>query len=1195
MNLFLFRLFGFIAFALALCVSSSVQAQGEAASEVVGYIQAKAEPGKWVNLSPIFFPPVSASGLVSAVSKAPALPAVRVGWNQARFPLPDPYTSFLWPKKGGMEGRPLAAQLTSQMLWTDLWPYQPLDGSAIGVYPLKVGEQILLTPYFLIDEVAGSAQTWESNTTFAFKNIEAAVSVDSSGNPQWQSGSATGPALVIDDALGPYWIKRPASSVGSAAFVFVGTYAAGIVDREFIIRPKETTVLFRPDGQKSQPLFAPNTASLYLKPAPAAAIPLLGGATADLADKVILFNRETGLEESYYYLTGSRSWFRVSVDRPAVALTEAERLNSLLPAGAGIKIQRPGTTTGIVNLAFPSNVVGAVPTLAIPVTSTDKDYLPDGWELKHFPTLTPLATLATADPDLDGFTNAAEYLLGGNPSLFDHPGLLEVQPQATEGVVRSVLLSFLAVQGCRYRLETRAANEVSWTVLLSDIRGSGQLAQYQHSLITPDDCARFYRVVGMAPLDSDYDGLLDHEEWLLGTNTTNTDTDGDGVSDGTEMKPGLNRNPLDYWDKAVFSFAVSGDRQVGAPEDWLRESIQVKVTRKVGATVVALPPNLRVNFILTRGTASFAETASSEQTHASLSVRADSTGLAQAFVKLGSLDSALVDDPLTGHILRPIQGIVSVRVDSDPQNKVLYNESFTLYPSEDLIPPAGLLAWLKADAGITQDNTGAITRWTGNGEFGAGVMPNYPSPKVVQDPTGQPWLKFTGTEALLLDPFPAGSFTVVTATKTTRVRTASPVSTSTVGMTAGVTGQNYLLSGALDASIQGLPEPYDANSYRSYGLSLGAANVGLFDLGFNPAVRSPSLIPSVAAVGSTGLLLSLISPTDSGPLLRVAGKKTVAMTGPLGTAPVYPPRFIGGRAGSAIGTGMFAGDLSDVMIFATRSENVEGEEPVTYPGALSELEVEWAEDVLVSRHTYFSAGYKLKIALIDRDNDRLPDWWERAFLGNLNGKATDDLDKDKLTNLQELTYGTHPRMADTDSDGWSDSVEIAKKTNPTSWDTDNDLLSDPEDTLPNDPTNGRSDLDKQGFADGWDKLISQYNIGTDSDGDGLSDLFEVGWLNTRPDVATPIDSDLDGIPDPWEEAMFGSLDVADSESHSNDEDEISDRDEFLLGLNPHLNDLNTVSGGLKTEAILMDDQGRLRQAGDQIWGYDAEGNLILKN
>ena len=115
--------------------------------------------------------------------------------------------------------------------------------------------------------------------------------------------------------------------------------------------------------------------------------------------------------------------------------------------------------------------------------------------------------------------------------------------------------------------------------------------------------------------------------------------------------------------------------------------------------------------------------------------------------------------------------------------------------------------------------------------------------------------------------------------------------------------------------------------------------------------------------------------------------------------------------------------------------------------------------------------FAARTSVADSDNDGMDDAWER-----LNGlivgtnDASGDADGDGLTNLQEFTDKTEPKLADSDGDGLNDGAEVnTHQTNPL-----------------------RADTDADGLSDGVEINTHRTNpLVKDTDGDGFSDVQEV--------------------------------------------------------------------------------------------------------
>ncbi len=206
----------------------------------------------------------------------------------------------------------------------------------------------------------------------------------------------------------------------------------------------------------------------------------------------------------------------------------------------------------------------------------------------------------------------------------------------------------------------------------------------------------------------------------------------------------------------------------------------------------------------------------------------------------------------------------------------------------------------------------------------------------------------------------------------------------------------------------------------------------------------------------------------------------------------------------------------------------------------------------------------------DTDGDGLDDGWETKYADDANGadgKALNPLDSsdgqsdndgDGLSNTVEYAQTwsdemgvlqankTNPRKKDTDGDGSTDKVEVLglyqaatpTGSNPNEKDTDGDGLNDGvEDknhnglTDPGESSPRKKDSDGDGLSDAqedknangtWDKVQNETGAANpDSDGDGLNDGVEVNFFGTNPLL---IDTDGDGLLDGLETGKKGDSD-----------------------------------------------------------------------
>src|SRR5207248_2748219 len=110
----------------------------------------------------------------------------------------------------------------------------------------------------------------------------------------------------------------------------------------------------------------------------------------------------------------------------------------------------------------------------------------------------------------------------------------------------------------------------------------------------------------------------------------------------------------------------------------------------------------------------------------------------------------------------------------------------------------------------------------------------------------------------------------------------------------------------------------------------------------------------------------------------------------------------------------------------------------------------------------------------------------------------DDVDRDGLSNLEEVQLGTDPTKPDTDFDGLNDGEEVVRGTNPFNPDTDGDGFPDGIEVEA-----GTNPLDPNSRPTFFNQLPPREAVGVtfaalntvspeqDSDHDGFSDLVEI--------------------------------------------------------------------------------------------------------
>lgn len=185
----------------------------------------------------------------------------------------------------------------------------------------------------------------------------------------------------------------------------------------------------------------------------------------------------------------------------------------------------------------------------------------------------------------------------------------------------------------------------------------------------------------------------------------------------------------------------------------------------------------------------------------------------------------------------------------------------------------------------------------------------------------------------------------------------------------------------------------------------------------------------------------------------------------------------------------------------------------------------------------------------DTDTDGLPDAWEDAngldkTIATGNDGPDGDPDGDTFTNLAEFTAGSHPNNVlstpdDKDADGLADAWETSNFGNLNqagSGDPDGDLAdNEREETADTDPQNRfiYPDTDADTLCDGWEihffratpeeseaAILAKWDGDGDPDNDTFSNFVEHEAGTDPTSAASTPDSDGDGLTDAWEVQYF---------------------------------------------------------------------------
>ncbi len=218
-----------------------------------------------------------------------------------------------------------------------------------------------------------------------------------------------------------------------------------------------------------------------------------------------------------------------------------------------------------------------------------------------------------------------------------------------------------------------------------------------------------------------------------------------------------------------------------------------------------------------------------------------------------------------------------------------------------------------------------------------------------------------------------------------------------------------------------------------------------------------------------------------------------------------------------------------------------------------------------------TAGLQIFRSSVDADFDGMYDGWEIQHFGGLSQGAFDDFDSDGIVNWGEYLVNLVPTNNDQDSDLLIDGFDEVRTylTDPRTSDTDGDGLSDSFEVTTN-------AVDNFYFTD---PLLA------DTDGDGMTDKWELdNGLNPLFDDGD-LDPDNDGATNREEEGA--GTDPQDSDS---DDDLMPDGWEIDNGLDPLVNDAANDPDGDNTIGGLD-----LTNLGEYMWNSNGLSDMLQES